>query len=131
MRSSASSISTSMSKHKVEANTGRLGHTSLLPVIYIRFNFSTSHVTAQVRARVLASMATSTFYIVYVALAKDTGDIEGGECICVAGKGGICKHVCCVLYGLMTIVTQELKQVPAEVTCTEAEMKWYARSKGP
>ncbi|CAN7988068.1 unnamed protein product, partial [Ixodes hexagonus] len=82
--------------------------------------------STKVRARVLASMATTTFYTVYVALAKDTGDIEGGECSCVAGKGGVCKHVCCVLYGLMTIVTQELKQVPAEVSCTEAERKWYA-----
>lgn len=73
----------------------------------------------------LASMATTTFYNVCVTLAKDTGDVQGGQCSCVAGQGAVCKHICCVLYGLMAITAHDLKQVPQEVSCTEAERKWY------
>lgn len=81
--------------------------------------------STKVRARVLASMSTTTFYVVSVVLAKATGDIQSGQCSCIAGLGAVCKHICCVLYGLMNITTHEIKEVPQEVSCTELERKWY------
>lgn len=78
-----------------------------------------------VKAQVLASMATRTVYSVGVKLLKCDGELVSGSCSCVAGKGGVCKHVCCVLYGLMHIAQHDLTEVPNAIACTEGERQWY------
>ncbi|XP_049523075.1 uncharacterized protein LOC119453409 [Dermacentor silvarum] len=78
-----------------------------------------------VKAQVLPSMTTRTAYSVGVKLLKCDGEVVSGNCSCVAGKGGVCKHVCCVLYGLMHIAQHDLTEVPDAVACTEGERQWY------
>ncbi|XP_040358542.1 uncharacterized protein LOC121047403 [Ixodes scapularis] len=78
-----------------------------------------------VRAQVLASMSIRTSYKVNAALAKCDGEIITGHCSCVAGKGSVCKHLCCVFYGLMYIAQHDLSVVPGVVACTETERQWY------
>ncbi|XP_077520322.1 uncharacterized protein LOC144130216 [Amblyomma americanum] len=78
-----------------------------------------------VKAQVLASMATRTAYNVGVKLLNCDGEVISGNCSCIAGKGGVCKHVCCVLYGLMHIAQHDLTNVPDAVACTEGERQWY------
>ncbi|CAN8023051.1 unnamed protein product [Ixodes persulcatus] len=78
-----------------------------------------------VRAQVLASMSTRTLYKVSAQLTKCDGEITTGQCSCVAGKGCVCKHLCCVFYGLSYIAQHDLGTVPKKVACTETERRWY------
>ncbi|XP_049271723.1 uncharacterized protein LOC119394373 [Rhipicephalus sanguineus] len=78
-----------------------------------------------VRAEVLASMTTRTLYKASIKLYKCDGEVVSGSCTCVAGKGAVCKHICCVLYGLMYIAQHDLASVPDSLSCTETERQWY------
>lgn len=78
-----------------------------------------------VKAQVLASMATRTGYNVEVKLLKCDEEAISGNCACIAGKGRVYKHACCVLYGLMHIAQHDLTIEPDAMTCTEGERQQY------
>ena len=50
-----------------------------------------------VRGYCLSSLKAKTVYTVYVVI-KTTGDVVGGTCNCVAGKGEACSHVAALLF---------------------------------
>ena len=50
------------------------------------------------------------------------------KCNCKAGQGNCCKHVAALLYTLLDFANLDLKQIPADMTCTQVAQKWHVPS---
>ena len=50
------------------------------------------------------------------------------KCNCKAGQGGCCKHVAALLYALVDFANMDLRQIPADMTCTQVAQKWHVPS---
>ena len=70
-----------------------------------------------VRGYCLSSLKTKTTYTVYVVI-KTTGDVVGGACNCVAGKGEACSHVAALLFYLDDLTCHAITTLPSDETVT-------------
>ena len=61
-----------------------------------------------VKCNVHASMK-KVQYTVYVHFHQDTGKVSTASCSCVAGQGGLCKHVAALLYQILDFIQLELR----------------------
>ena len=77
-----------------------------------------------VKCNVHASMK-KVQYTVYVHFHQDTGKVSTASCSCVAGQGGLCKHVAALLYQILDFIQLELTEVPDDLTCTQLLQQWH------
>ena len=99
---------------------------------YVRNIFMKPNVTAKrklflAKSKVHASMKNNQ-YTVYVHLDQINGEVMEAKCNCKAGQGGCCKHVAALLYTLLDFANLDLKQIPADMTCTQVAQKWHVPS---
>ena len=80
-----------------------------------------------VKACVSASMK-SVSYVVYAHLNQLEGEVECAKCLCKVGPVGCCKHVVALFYTVLDYTNLNLKQIPAELTCTQLPQKWSVPS---
>ena len=99
---------------------------------YVRNIFVKPNVAAKcklflVKAKVHASMKNIQ-YTVYVHLDQISGEVKEAKCNCKAGQGGCCKHAAALLYTLLDFTNMDLKEIPADMTCTQVAQKWHVPS---
>ena len=63
------------------------------------------------------------YYIVYIHLIQQTGDVDYANWKCPAGAGGRCTHVPATLFQLLDFIELGPSEIPAYQTCTEEIQK--------
>ena len=77
-----------------------------------------------VRGYCLSSLKAKTVYTVYVVI-KTTGDVVGGACNCVAGKGEACSHVAALLFYPDDLTSHAITTLPSDSTVTDRPQQWH------
>ena len=77
-----------------------------------------------VRGYCLSSLKAKTTYTVYVVI-KTNGDVVGGACNCIAGKGEACSHVAAVLFYLDDLTSHAITTLPTDETVTGRPQQWH------
>lgn len=69
--------------------------------------------------------ATCTVYVVI----KTTGNVVGGACNCVAGKGEACSHVAALLFYLDDLTSHAITTLPTDATVMGHPQQWHKAPK--
>ena len=83
-----------------------------------------------VKGYCFASLKAKTTYTVHVVLKTD-GEVKGGACTCVAGKGQACSHIAALLFFLEDLKQKGTTTIPAEhsKTVTDKLQQWHVPPK--